>query len=243
MTDPCLATTTPDGRRVYKHPVTGEEVPAVSTVIGMIAKPNLIGWAAKMGADYAVANWDYLTLSTDAEKISGIKNAHREYADSRGVIGDTVHEAIDAFQKGEPATWDKQTGSYVTQFINFMMDVQPVFLETEVTVWSRKYGYAGTADWIADIGGDIILGDNKTGKRLYPEVGLQLAALAHADFIIRPDGSEELLPPARALKALHIRPRSWHLVEIQHEDRCFQAFLAARKLLEWDQLYAAGVLA
>jgi hypothetical protein len=242
MTAPVLAITTPDGRRIYHHPVTGEEVPSVSTIISMIAKPNLVPWAAKMAAEHAVANWDYLTLSTDDEKLAEIKNAHQEYADSRGAMGDVVHEAIDAFQKGEPATWDKKTSGYVSQFVNFMMDVQPVFLETEVTVWSRKHGYAGTADWIADIGGEIVLGDNKTGKRLYPEVGLQLSALAHADFIIRPDGSEELLPPARSLKALHIRPRSWHLVDIQHEDHCFEAFLAARQLLEWDQVYAPGVL-
>lgn len=242
MTAPTLAVQTPDGRRIYRHPITGEEVPAVSTVIGMINKPFLVPWAAKMAAQYAVDNWDELSGYYPDSRVAQIKNAHQAYADDKAAIGDMVHEAIDCFQSGKPAAWDRKASSFMTQFVNFMMDVQPVFLETEVTVWSRRYGYAGTADWIADIGGDIVLGDNKTGKRLYPEVGLQLAALANADFIIRPDGTEDLLPSARKLMALHIRPRSWKLTEIKHGGHCLEAFLAARKLLQWEQVYAPGVL-
>ena len=92
----------------------------------------------------------------------------------------------------------------------------------------RKHGYAGTADFVAKINGVVVLGDVKTGRALYPEVGLQLSALAHADFIIREDGTEVPMPPIEKMAALHVRPKTWALVYLNKTDECFDAFLAAK---------------
>jgi hypothetical protein len=88
-------------------------------------------------------------------------------------------------------------------------------------------------DWIATIGGRLTLGDTKTGKGVYPEVALQLVALARAEFIITRDGEELPLPAVDLLGVLHLRPRSWALLPVTPGDASWRAFLAARELTSW----------
>ena len=245
MTSPALAVETSYGRG-YVHPVTGETVPSVTTIMKVgLAKPQLVSWAARMSAEYAVKQWDELSELPDWEKVAKIRDAHVQVADKAADIGDVVHDLIDAWNKGDPypdPRLPRQIDGFVNSFVKFMTERRPEFIESEVTLWSRTYDYAGTADWIAVIGGRVILGDNKTGKRVYDEVGLQLAALANADFIIREDGSEEPLPVIEGLAALHLRPRSYRLVEVLDREECFRAFLACRELFEWHQVTAPEVL-
>src|SRR6185369_1773292 len=113
---------------------------------------------------------------------------------------------------------------YMTSFVKFIMDRQPEFLYSEVTTWSRKHGYAGTADAICIMGRKTFLIDYKSGKSLHSEVALQLTALAKADFIITEDGEELDIPPIDGLAAVHIRPRSWHIAEIDHVEESWRAF-------------------
>jgi hypothetical protein len=150
---------------------------------------------------------------------------------------------MEAWVKGNPVPeLPKKARPFASQLTSFFMEKRPEFIESEFTVWSRTHGYAGTGDFIAVIDGKTVLGDMKTGKGLYAETGLQLAALANADFIIRPDGSEEEIPRIDYLAALHLRPRSWKLVRISHEAENFAAFLAARDIWGWQRDTAPLVL-
>ena len=219
---------------MYVHPVTGEIVPSVTTVMDVaIAKPKLIGWAARQAAQYAVSNWSSLSSMPPVMRAQEIAEAHSRTAQAAATKGDLVHEVIDTWNKGEAMEVPKIVGAQVDQFTRFIMDRKPRFIENEVTMWSREYRYAGTADWIAEIDGYTCLGDNKTGKRVYEEVGLQLSALAHCDFIIRPDGEEIPIPPISRLLVLHIRPRSWKLIPVNHDEENWKAFLAARVIYGW----------
>lgn len=244
MTAPRLAVQLPDGRRVYRHPVTGEEVPSVTTIIsGGIPKPKLVNWSAKMAAEHAVANWARLSGLPVAEKLSEIRYAHERYTKKAADTGDTVHALAEAWSTGQPfPDVPREVNGFVNQLVNFMMDERPEFIESEATVWSRSYGYAGTLDFIAKIGPQTLWVDIKSGKNLHDEVGLQLAALSRADFIIRENGDEVEMPPCDGLAALHIRPRSWKLVTLNHGDDCFRAFLAAKEVFEWSNYIAPTVL-
>lgn len=53
-------------------------------------------------------------------------------------------------------------------------------VEAEAVRWSARHGYIGTGDLIARVDGVLSVLDFKTGKRLYPEVFLQLAAYQRA---------------------------------------------------------------
>ena len=243
MTKPVLARQMPDGSRMYVHPVTGEIVPSVTTVMDVaIAKPKLIGWAARQAAQYAVSNWSSLSEISPAYRMREISEAHARTAQDAADKGDLVHELIDSWNKGEAMEVPKNVSAQVNQFVGFVMDRKPRFIENEVTMWSRQYRYAGTADWIAEIDGFTCLGDNKTGKRVYEEVGLQLSALAHCDFIIRPDGEEIPVPPISRLLVLHIRPRSWKLIPVNHDEENWSAFRAARLIYAWIQGSAPTVV-
>lgn len=242
MTAPKLATSTPNGRR-YTHPVTGEQVPSVTTVIGIIDKPALPRWAAKAAAEYAAKAWDTLTALDPDERVTLIKGAPWKESGKAADLGTAVHDAIDRWCRDEPSgDWAPGVEPFMEQFALFLADRDPQFTHNEVTVWNRTHGYAGTLDFIATINGLVTLGDVKSGKGVYPEVALQLTALAQAEFILTDDGEELPMPAVDILAALHLRPRSWSLIPVTSTEASWQAFLAAKRVSEWSWDTAPTVL-
>lgn len=242
MTAPALAVWTEDGRG-YRHPITGEIAIGVTSALKALNKPALVGWAAKMAAEYAVKNWDDLAALDADERIADIKVAHKRRSEAAAGLGDAVHDAADRYVRGEPSPErDKSIAGHMRQFDDFLAKRSPDFVQTEVTVWNRSLGYAGTFDWLAFIGHQLTLGDSKTGKNVYPEVALQLTALAHAEFIIHPDGSEEPMPQVDLLAVLHLRPRSWALIPVAQSEESWRAFQAALELTKWQRDTAPHVL-
>lgn len=243
MSAPPLAVSTAQGR-VYRHPVTGEEVPSVTTIIsGGVPKPALPRWAAKSAAEYACKQWDVLCDLDEAERIALIKGAPWRESDKAATLGTEVHDAVDAWCTDRPMpAWPDGVAPFMEQFVDFLDKRSPEFVENECTVWNRTHNYAGTLDFLAVIGGRLTLVDTKTGKGVYPEVALQLAALAHGEFILRPDGTEEPLPPVDLLGVLHLRPRSWALIPVTPGDASWRAFLAAAEVTRWSREQAPKVL-
>ena len=47
------------------------------------------------------------------------------------------------------------------QFGGFLDKYKPQWVDSEFTVWSETHGYAGTADWAALLGKNLVLGDQK----------------------------------------------------------------------------------
>jgi len=243
MTKPALARSTANGR-VYTHPLTGEQVPSVTTIIsGGVPKPALPRWAAKAAAEYAAKTWDVLTALDADERVALIKGAPWRESGAAADLGTAVHDAVDHWCRDAPMpAWAPGVEPFMEQFVDFLEQRQPEFLHNEVTVWNRTHGYAGTLDFIAAIGSKVTLGDTKTGKGVYPEVALQLTALARAEFILHPDGTEEPLPTIEQLGVLHLRPKSWALVPVVTSDACWRAFLAAAEITRWTRDIAPSVL-
>jgi hypothetical protein len=127
-------------------------------------------------------------------------------------------------------------------FSQFVTARRPRFVTSEATVFSRRHGYAGTLDAICVLDGTLTLLDVKTGKSVYPEVALQLAAYAHADFVGHPDGTERRLPPVAAGAALHLRPGGYELVPVPIGEQVLAAFLAALEVFRWASEQAPKVL-
>ena len=242
MTAPALAVTQPDGSRKYTHPVTGETVPSVTTILKCISKPELDGWAARLTARYASEHWEDLDVLDPKVRLDILTSVHQKERQVKADKGTLVHEICDSWGKGTPARIDKSIDGYMTQFFGFLGDVNPRYVESECTLWNRQYGYAGTADIIAEIDGHITLVDIKTGRGLYPEHGLQVSALSHCEFLIADDGAESLPPEVTRHALLHLRPRSWKLVPVFEAEDCFTTFLAARKIWWWLHEIAPDVL-
>lgn len=251
MTAPKLSVSTPNGRYYY-HPRRESSKPSITNIMDQKNKAGLKYWASREAANYAADNLMKLSTLTRDEAIELIRRAPFAKSDS-SKVGDAVHDWIDRFIKGEfgptgqPSDQEFLEAGFTAKhmwqtFQAFNRYYHPKFVESEFTVWSETYGYAGTADWSAYIGGSLVLGDTKTGTRIYPDTGLQLAALAKADFILDPDGTERPLPKYDKFAILHIRPTYFELPPIHNIEACFNGFLGLKASFDLEINYGDSIL-
>jgi hypothetical protein len=248
MTDPVLSVKTARGR-YYTHPARGNSVPSITNIKGVKSIDALKYWAAKECGNYAadnIAKLGQLDRDEIFQLVKGSPFARTSTRDQASLVGDIVHDWIDYTIKGgvvsQTDTYDNKSGETVQvplqarqmwrQFGGFQDKYKPKWVASEFSVWSDRHGYAGTADWGAYIGSALVLGDNKTGAGAYPDTAMQLAALANADFIIEPDGTEKPLPKFEKFAILHIRPRFSRLIPVEHTDEWFQAFLGLKTVFD-----------
>lgn len=192
MTQPKYAKQDKNGRRYYTNPETGKRLPSVTTVLGMMSKPLLVPWAAKVTAQYAVDNWPRLGRLNRDKRIQEIKRAHDTIRNDSAELGDTIHEYAESYLKDEPTPQiTDENVSAVGALFAWVDEYKPELLGAEVSVWNATYGYAGTFDLLAKINGETWLLDYKTGKGLYPEVAMQLAALGKGETILN-EGLDKL---------------------------------------------------
>jgi len=244
VTAPALASTGTHGHRVYTW--QGRAYPSVTAVLaGGVPKPFLPAWAAKAAAEYAVANLDRLRLLPTRQAVAEVKQAPWAQRDTAAGLGDLVHAAVQAHATGQPRPdLPDAAQPFLAVFDQFTADHQPAFLASEQTVFSRRYGYAGTLDAIVGLATrpGLVLLDVKTGRGVYPEAALQLAAYAHADFAGHPDGTETTLPAIAAGAVLHLRPGGYQLVPVPLGQAVLEAFLAALAVFRWATDLAPNVL-
>jgi hypothetical protein len=236
MTNPNRSVTKEDGSRVYTW-TDGTEYPSVTSIIRAgVAKPNLVDWAAKQIAEAAAKDRDSLALLTKAGAQKFLLDAFHGERDTTAELGNAIHDAAEIYSRSrkKPLIIAPEIVPSINQFSDFLRKVKPIYHETEVTVYSRKYGFAGTGDAIVEIDGVIYVLDIKSGKSVWPEVALQLAAYSRADFIGLPDGTEK--PLSVNLKrglVLHLRPDRWSLDYWDIGDEVFDCFLAAQDMHYW----------
>lgn len=252
MTSPKNATTGRGGQRFYSW--RNENYWSVTTIIGGgVPKPALLPWGIKMVAEAAVAMCDSLPAMVARDRdeaIRYLKGSPYAKRDAAGDLGTEIHKAVEAHSLGKPMPpWSPLVQPYMEGFEKFLSDFAPVaFTATEASVYNRAERYAGTLDSIAtltlplrDEPGAFVL-DVKSGKGMYPEVGLQLAAYRNAEFIGLPDGSEAAMPETEGALGLHLTPLGYRLIEVRADDEVFRAFLYAREVFRWQQETSKTVL-
>jgi len=201
MTTPPLAVALPGGGRAYRDPVTGRMVPSVTTVLKLLAQPELEGWKLRQVAEAAVEQHAYLgRLMGDVgfeEAVQRLAKVPDRVAAQAAWRGTLVHAYAEARAKStEPPSLPEGLAGYCAAFESFTAERRPRFLGAEVTVWAEKAGYAGTLDaWATvELEGRLMVVDWKTSKTVHPEAALQLAALANAPEVVHPDGRREPVP-------------------------------------------------
>lgn len=248
MTTPKIQTVSRGGSRFYVNPVTQDKVPGVTSILSMLPKPFLQHWAAKVVAEFAVDNFGaYSALVMNGQRqaaIDVLKGAPRRYTSERADIGSEVHDIYDRLSRGEQVgRVSADAEPYIRHFDQFVKDFDPKFLMNEETVFSDAHRYAGSFDWIAEIGGEIVVGDWKTTKSTYPEVALQLSAYRHADYVQRPDGERAPLPKVTGGAVFHVSPDHYELIPARCDEQVFEVFLALRNVVfEWDKELSKQVL-
>ena len=213
----------------YKHPLNGDVVPGVTTVLKKLDKPGVLQWAVDNTAAYAVANIDALMSRTEEQgygflrwywKRDPLQSDDQDIRNySNGVLRDAadlgtlMHDWVAADHGAQPYPDVTFAPDYFWQMVaewdkwQEENDVEPIF--TETTFWSEQYGYAGTADGLWRVNGKPMLVDVKTSRNVWDEHYMQLSALGACDYaLIESDnGWEQMpIPGFNDYALLHIRP-------------------------------------
>lgn len=239
------------GSRWYFDPESDTSVPGVTSIINMAPNKGLMYWAAKMAAERAVNErdaWLPLARINPAGAINYIKVAPTEYTKARADVGSDAHDLFERLIRGGAvADPGGELSVYYRHFNEFLDTVQPELIVAEDIAWSDEYQYAGSFDAILRIDEDgepvTVLADWKTSKHAYPTVALQLAAYAHADYLVDGETGERwLMPNVQAGAVLHITPERWVFRPVRIDDEVFKVFLALRQVFLWETEVSRGVL-
>lgn len=232
------------------YPTPAGRLMSVTTVLSNgIPKPALVHWAAFEAAQCAVDNIPALARargeSARRDMRTWIQHAAERKRDTAANLGTVVHGFLEAQILGEPTPeFTDEQQPFIDAFARFLDDWQPEFEASELTVGNPSQGYAGTLDAIArvpSLGADLLMLDWKTGKGIYPEVGMQLAAYRRCPIgWTRPDGVEVDVPATSAAMVLHLRPEhmpggepgGYAFVPVKTDDAVFAKFLAAKEIAE-----------
>lgn len=140
---------------------SGNIVPGVTTVVGLLAKPQLIKWANNLG-------------------LQGIDSS--KYVDAMADIGTLAHYLIMCHLKDEEPDTSDYSPNQVESANNCLASylawekhhkIVPKIIETPLISDALRVG--GTPDLYCLLDGVPTLVDYKTGRSLYPEYSYQLA--------------------------------------------------------------------
>jgi hypothetical protein len=254
------------GRTSRFYEVDGVRYPSVTTVLGAVNKPALVNWAAKMeremvtraAADFyeetpqGAPKMNRMAYELSLDKKLGQAKAYKKTLDAAADIGTAVHKMIEFNMRKHLRLEAEAPGALTDESLWAFMayqdwerasELSPVFVEQ--TVYSKRYGYAGTLDWMGDVNNPEaiivpsekkrvrVVGDWKTGKGIYLEAMLQNAAYAeaaiemgHAD----PDvaGMIVRLPKVTTDPGFEVR-----FIPAKQRAELFRVFLCVLELWKW----------
>jgi hypothetical protein len=242
-----------DNGRYYMHPTKRKSVPSITNIKNMKSIDALKYAAARDAADYAADNRAKLAGLERQEAFQLVKSAPFVMTPSSPAkVGDVVHNWVDRYAKGQAIPGQEIGRAVITarhmweQFGQFTAHYRKTaaleFVDSEFTVWSDQWNYAGTADLALKLNGALVLADTKTGKQAYPDMALQLAAIAYADVILTPDGEERPMPKWEGFAILHLRPASFQLIPVHHVEEAFRGFLGLKAAFDWQVEYGDKTL-
>jgi len=169
----------------HAYTVGAEKITSVTKILSVINKPALINWSARMAVEYIAdsidpgKSYDELELNTI---FKFARKAHWQKKVDAGDIGTFVHKWIEDYINGEnpgmPVNENLQVS--INNFLDWVKKHKAKFLVAEQVVYSRKYKYSGTLDFICTLNGKMYIGDIKTSKGIYPEYLMQTSAYRYA---------------------------------------------------------------
>ena len=159
-----------------------------SLVGGGIPKPALVGWGIKSVAEYAIEHkqqWENLPKADALKLLKGSPYSQRDDAAARGTA---VHKTLEALLSNTPMPQDLKGDEQACAdaAADFLAQRDSTHLATELTVFNKTSGYAGTLDlWEVDVEGATWILDYKTSKSgIFPDMAIQQVAYQQAEFAL-----------------------------------------------------------
>lgn len=165
----------------HQYFTNGKLVPGCTTVLGVIGKPFLVPWAAKVTVE-AMAELFQPGISYDEIQIQQMletaKKSHYQKKTDAGAIGTLVHRWLEQYIMGEnpPMIVHEEARKAAERFLDWVKKDKVTFRLNEQQVFSRKMNVCGTLDFVCEIDGKLWLGDIKTSNAIYKtEYGAQMS--------------------------------------------------------------------
>lgn len=170
--------------KTHRYYLDGKQMTGVTTILGVIAKPQLISWASNQAVDYILDNTVDAgiqvppdTVTIKKETAEEARKAFAKKRDKAADLGTQVHAMVEEYINCKIAGLDYFTDNeQVQHFIDWANKHNVEFIASEEQVYSEKLFVAGTYDFACIIDGRKYLGDLKTANALYPEYFYQCAA-------------------------------------------------------------------
>jgi hypothetical protein len=164
----------------------GRPMTGCTTILGVIAKPALIAWAAKMATEYIRENVAYAIPGQDGgfwavkpSVVEEAKTAHAKKRDKAADDGTALHATVEQYIKlsielydGRPTHEPRVDFAAIQPFIEWAINEKVRFIASEIKLYSKEHWIAGTADFIFEKDGKRYIGDIKTYKKIWDRVPL-----------------------------------------------------------------------
>jgi len=165
-----------------------------------------------------------------------------------GKEGTQVHEAAEQLVEGKEISWMDDYGrakysqvvwEMILKFADFWKTHKPELISSEQFVWSDEHKFAGTADIVCKMNGEVWLIDIKTSNSIHKSYDLQLASYAKGleesrGVKIERTGilwlKAQSRGPSKQKKV--IQGKGWKLLPIDEIDKNFELFKLIYKLYE-----------
>jgi hypothetical protein len=153
-----------EAHTTYKD-ANGKRVPSVTTVLSVLAKPQLINWAYKLGKD----GQDMKAVQDSAMSTGSLlhyliaQELRKEQPDQAYLDEFTLRDQ--RYCNNCLLSWDEWKKDKV-------IEVELL----EIPLVSEKFGYGGTPDLLAYINGKLCLCDFKSSNAIYSDYFYQLSA-------------------------------------------------------------------
>ncbi|MCO1575000.1 hypothetical protein M8C13_04405 [Crossiella sp. SN42] len=234
-----------DTAKSHYYTINGRRAVGVTTALNALPKPMLVRWAARTVAEHVADHLDTVGAmlveggrQPTIDYLSGLPNQVRDSAAERGT---EVHDLVFRLAAGDAVDVPHDVAPYVRGALRYLDDYQPEPVLAETVVASYEHLYAGQLDSIQRINqrGTVQV-DWKTGRGVYGEHALQLAAYRFAEVYLDAEGTEHDMPEIDGNYILHIKPDDYELIPVQAEAEQHDIFLGVldmyRRAVQSDKL-------
>ncbi|MBT56576.1 MAG: hypothetical protein CMF72_24650 [Mameliella sp.] len=227
--------------RGHGYLLDGTKIEGVTGAIDVLDKPALRNWYAEQAAKRAVDEWDRLTDMSVSDRLEYIKWGPRDKVRAAALRGTQIHDLGQQLADGGEVDVPDEHRGPVEAYARWLdkWDVETIATETPLVSVTHKYG--GTADLWGRVGaldGAVCLLDVKTGKGVYNETALQLAAYRYAELMQPEPGVEIAVPAVDAVYVAHVLPDDVRMLPVIADESTFRTFLyvlhVSRQRKSWD---------
>ncbi len=229
----------------HQYTYAGVTYPGVTSILKVIDKSDaLMSWAARQTAEAAIGieSMHIGSLAQLIDKVGtegAIKalTARKDWKrDEAAALGTAVHGYADDHINGRPIPEDLPAvqRDYVTVYEDWWKAAGWTVRTSEAYLVHTAHGYGGTLDLLCrDRDGRTVLADIKTGKGVYSEAVLQLAAYGNAELIQTPAGDLFPMPAVDRYAILHVTKDGVREIEVSIGALELLAWGAAIDLYQW----------